>query len=235
MRARNLIGALFVVAGLVPQPTGSNPTIIKITDRVIQYSVRRIGMNLGPVNSYDASQMMKNLLFRNAGFEGEIYQSIIRCASTTQNGCVDENSSSAWPSGFWNHASYEFIWGAAKGRRGVIANSIAATNGRGGTVSFDDRGTIPRRGDYVVLRLTVPESGQAGWWTNNCCGGSIHTEVRDIAPDHGGAQALRLLSSGGGRAAIDSFFDSTPERTFIQLNAIMKSGSRPKASVERTP
>ncbi len=79
-----LIGASLVILIAAPSLTGSNSTVIEITNQVIQPSVKRLGINLGSATSYDSGQIMKNLLFRNPGFEGEIYQSIIRCVSVTE-------------------------------------------------------------------------------------------------------------------------------------------------------
>lgn len=200
------------------QPGSVDQTFIEVTDHVLLTGVPRLGMNLGSPSFYDSGLMMKNLLFRNPGFEGETYQSVIRCASGTLNSCTGDNPSAAWPSGFWNGATYEFFWGNAKGRSGGIRNSIAPAAGRGTVFTLAGDGVAVEPGDYMIVRKTVAGDGQLGWWPSACCGGSIGTESRDLAPDTSGKQAIRLTALGGGRAALASFLDSTAGKTFIQLN-----------------
>src|SRR5271155_2930583 len=66
-------------------------TNIAIGPAVLQPSVKAFGINLGQEDYYDAGQMTKNLVFRNPGFEGEIYNSTIQCASGTATTCVDND------------------------------------------------------------------------------------------------------------------------------------------------
>ncbi len=65
-------------------------TTITISNTVIVPSVKRFGINLGPVNYFDSGQVMKELVFRNPGFEGQLFQSLIRCASGTTTSCIDD-------------------------------------------------------------------------------------------------------------------------------------------------
>src|SRR5450432_872732 len=81
-------------------------TTIKVGNTELQGTVKRLGINLGGQTSYDSGQMVKNLLFNNPGFEGEIYHSIIRCISGTTTTCTDDNPYSGWPTGFWNGATF---------------------------------------------------------------------------------------------------------------------------------
>ena len=159
--------------------------------------------------------MTRNLLFRNPGFEGEVYRSIVRCSSGTGTTCIDSRASS-WPAGFWSGAEFEFIYGHATGRAGIILKSERNSADGGTTLRFAD-GIAPAAGDFVVLRKIVSGSAETGWWPTISDGGSIQTEFHDLAPKTEGKQALRISSGQGGRAAISSFFDSTPERPFIQL------------------
>src|SRR6266566_3792683 len=106
--ARNkwlLIGLLFVQT--ITRSQAQSITDIGIGTNILQPATKRLGINLGGYNFYDSGQMMKNLIFRNQGFEGQIYQSTIRCAGGTASSCTDENSVSGWPAGFWNGASYQ--------------------------------------------------------------------------------------------------------------------------------
>ena len=87
---------------------------------VVLPAVKRLGINLGLNTNYDRP-LMKNLVFRNPGFEAQIFQSVIRCASGTAASCVDDNTSTAWTNGFWDGATFEVIWGAGQGRTGVVS------------------------------------------------------------------------------------------------------------------
>src|ERR1700729_2000712 len=64
-------------------------TDIAIGSTVIQPTVKHLGINLAMHNYWDSGQMMQNLVLENPGFEGEIYQSVIQCASGTTTTCVD--------------------------------------------------------------------------------------------------------------------------------------------------
>src|SRR5450432_38053 len=80
-------------------------TNIAVGSVTLQPVVKRFGINLSFQSFYDSGQLMKNLVFRNPGFEGEIFQSTIRCSPlSTASTCVDENIYSGWPAGFWNGA-----------------------------------------------------------------------------------------------------------------------------------
>src|SRR5438874_13242676 len=100
----------FCLAACVPQAQAQSATNIVVGSTVLQPATRRLGINLGQDNYYDSGQLMKNLIFRNPGFEGEIYQSTIRCAGGTATSCTDENIFTSLPAGFWNGASYQFFW-----------------------------------------------------------------------------------------------------------------------------
>src|ERR1700722_1787281 len=118
-RVPRLVTLLF--AGLLSAVlVRSQATNINVGTTLLQSPLKRLGINLGQQTSYDSGQMVKNLLFTNPGFEGEIYNSTIRCNTGTANTCVDENAFSAWPSGFWNGATFQVFYGSAQGRTGTI-------------------------------------------------------------------------------------------------------------------
>src|SRR5580704_17437445 len=126
---------LVLVASFAVQAQTTS-TNIAIGSTVIQPTVKHLGMNLAMHNYWDSGQMMQNLVLENPGFEGEIYQSIIQCVSGTTTTCVDSDSYSIWPAGFWNGATFEFFYGAANGATGKISNYTAAAGGEGGTLTF---------------------------------------------------------------------------------------------------
>lgn len=200
--------------------SGATPeaTDIAITTIVEQSPVERFGINLGATNFYDSGQMMKNLVFANPGFEGAIYQSTIRCAATADNQCEDGTTDSGWPEGFWEGASFEFFYGAANGRTGVVSTYKAARGRRGGLFTFSDPGAMPAVGDYMIVRKTMPGSASAGWTPAVSGSGSIGAELTDLPPQTTGKQALRLSAQGGGKASITAYFDTFDGRSFVRLN-----------------
>src|ERR1019366_4867633 len=91
---QSLTAALILIFG--SSAAHAQPTNIAVGTNVLHPSVKRFGMNLGNQDFYDAGQITKNLVFRNPGFEGEIYQSTIRCGTGTVTTCVDDDAYSAW-------------------------------------------------------------------------------------------------------------------------------------------
>ena len=194
-------------------------TTINISDAILQPHVKRFGINLGNPAFYGSNQLLKNLLYRNPGFEGLIYQSTIRCASGTASSCNDDDFWSGWPAGFWNDATYEFIWGAAKGATGTVMSSTAANGSTAGAVfQFSSNGTPPATGDYMIVRKTLPGSADAGWWMSASGGGSYSTEFSDLPPNSPGKQSLRLTANSGQSVTTSAYFDSQGGQNFILLN-----------------
>lgn len=194
-------------------------TTINVSSNVAVPGVKRFGLNLGWANNYDSGQIMKNLVFRNPGFEGLISRSIIRCVSGTATGCIDENPNAHWATGFWNGASYEVIVGGAKGRAGTVATSTAPSGGNGTQYVFADSGVPPAAGDYILLRKTESGGSTAGWLPTVGGGGTVTDETADLAPDTQGHQAVRITANGSGQSArISGVFDASVAGPFVQLN-----------------
>ena len=198
-------------------------TDIAITSIVEQPRVQRFGINLGGTSYYDAGQMMKNLvLFANPGFEGEIYQSTIRCVVTSAKLCEDQTTDSRWPDGFWDGANFEFLYGAAHERTGTVASYSAARDKRGGLFTFSEPGAIPGTGEYMIVRKTMPGSPAAGWKPAVSGGGSIAAEFTDLPPQTPGKQALRVMAPVGGRASITTYFDTLEGHSFLRLSGVFE-------------
>ena len=60
-------------------------TTITLGPEILPQQVKRLGINLSGQSFYDSGQMLRNLVFRNPGFEGETWQSILRCKSVTRH------------------------------------------------------------------------------------------------------------------------------------------------------
>ena len=127
---------------LVMASAHAQSTNIAIGTNPLQPSVKRFGINLGIENFYDSGQITKNLIFRNPGFEGGLYNSTIRCAVGTANSCTDDDPWEGWPSGFWNGATFQVFYGAAQGRTGTITSFTAANGSTGGTFNFSSSGAL---------------------------------------------------------------------------------------------
>ena len=206
-------------------------TNISVNSTVLQSSLNRLGINLSYKDYYDSGQMTANLISRNPGFEGEIYNSTIRCLSGTSTTCVDDDSSSSWPLNFWNGATYEIFWGASQGRTGVIASYTASNGSVGGTFTFADSGTAPAAGDYMIVHLTVPGNATAGWWPSTVGAGAITTNSSDLPPSTTGAQTAALSApAASDSATLNSYFDTTGGMTFLQLNGTYELSFKAKGT-----
>ena len=195
----------------------SGPTVIEITDLRKINAVKKFGINIGSTSFYDSSLLTKNLLYRNPGFEGELYQSVVSCSISANGSCIDQEDSTSWPDGFWTGGGYEFISGGLKSRRGIVASSESSGDGHHLRLKFSGGDVPAGASGYLILRATKPGSGQAGWWPHVCCGGKITTELDDLAGKEAGQQALRLADSQGGEASVSSYFGYSADRSFVLL------------------
>ena len=197
------------------EPTPAITTII-IGPEVLHSDVKRLGINLSGQSFYDSGQMLRNLTFRNPGFEGETWQSILHCKTVTATTCTDENQYAVWPSGFLDGAHYEFLSGPAKESTGTVRASAAAANGQGVVLTLANQ---PTAGVFLLVRLEKPGNAQAGWWTSLNGGASLSTEFKDLSPNTPGKQALRIDASGPDQSVVlSSYFDSFEGRSFVQLS-----------------
>jgi alpha-L-arabinofuranosidase len=220
---------LFVFALLGPAAFGA--TTIDVSNQIVVPAVKRFGINLGWANNYDSGQIMKNLVFRNPGFEGLIDRSIVRCVSGTPTGFVDENPNARWPTSFWNGASYEVIVGGAKGRAGTVLASTAPSGGGGTRFELADAGVAPAAGDYILLRKSETGGATSGWLPATSGGGLVTDETIDLASDTQGHQAVRLTAMGSGQTArLQAVFDSSVAGPFVQLNGTFRLSFKAKGA-----
>jgi alpha-L-arabinofuranosidase len=199
----------------------SGPANIVIDGTVAQTDVRRLGINVPAQNYYDSGQIMRNLIFRNPGFEGEIWQSILRCKAVTASSCTDWNQWGGWPANFMQGADFEFITGAAAGQSGKVTMSLPAQaeiSNQGETIGFAPLSRPPAIDDFVIVRKVIPGDAQAGWWVNNSGGGAFSSELKDLSPSTQGKQALRISATSGRSAELDSYFDTSEQHSFVRLN-----------------
>jgi len=240
--------ALLMVAGLVlsglilssalpagrygPVPAsagiGSGVTHMRITNQVLLPGVTRLGINLGEQNYYDSGQMVRNLLYRNPGFEGMSYRSIVHCFSGGPSQCTDSRHIFAWPANFWDGARFEVLDGSAAGRKGVVRTS--GPNGPGYSFALEGAGPAIGTGDWLAVSKDFPGDPAAGWWPAVKGGARIEAERRDLSPETPGRQAIRLEASGSGQSIdLKSYFDSTEGYTFLRLRGRHRLSFRAKA------
>jgi hypothetical protein len=208
-RARSALLLLALLCAIAPATRSS--THIDVSDEPIRSDVRRFGIGLAQHNYYDSGQMMKELLFRNPGFEGLLFQSALRLRATNgatppaavpDGQAIDDGNASvtAWRSGFWNGATYEIIWsaGANKGRTGTVLSSVAPSSAppssrdplgdsAGTTFQLGDGSFRTSPGDYIVLRKTHVGGTGGGaatgsWEVTESGGGTVTSELADLPP-----------------------------------------------------
>ncbi len=207
---------LLSTAALMAQATN-----FEIGTTVQRSSVKHLGVNLAGDNFYDSGQMFRNLIFGNPGFEGETWQTIMQCVAVTATSCTDSNIYNVWPANFLQGATFQVISGTAAGVTGTITSSTAASfSGNIGVIfSFAATSTPLAVNNWVIVQMTTPGNPQAGWWPTTNGGATLSADTTDIAPDSPGKQALEISATGSGQSAsVDSYFDSTAGRSFVQLN-----------------
>ena len=197
-------------------------TIISVGSTAKMTSVKRLGVNLGGQDFYDSNQLMRNIMFRNPGFEGERWQSIVHCAIVTPTTCTDDDVYATWPANFFNaanNATAEFIVGGATGTTVAVTTSAPAVPllGLGVTLAFATPPAGLKAGDYAVVRMVVPGNAQAGWWPYLQGGATVATEFLDLSPNTPGLQALRINASGANQFAVLHGYTDTSSQPFIQM------------------
>ena len=198
-----------------------------IGDHVLEHGVKRFGINLSGETFYDSGQMLRNLVARNPGFEGQTWQSIVRCARFSRVLCVLDGNT-AWPAGFMDGATVEIAGGDAAGTRAIIRSS--GPSARGYTLAFTTPlAATPADGDYLVARINKPGTPTAGWWTDLACKSTATAERQDLPRDSPSRQALRIDAAAPcQRATLTSFFDSTEGHSFVRFTGPMTVRFRAK-------
>jgi len=220
--------ALAGAASSFAQTTATN---IQVTSAVQQSSVKRLGINLGDQTYWDSGQMLKNLIFKNPGFEAGKYRSIMICQTVTANSCVDDNQYSPQPTDFWTGGTYSLLSGKSVGVSGKIVSSTKNPTkcaGCGQIIQFDQN-VNAAVGDYFVVAQSFPGNADAGWWDNISGGGTISSETTDISPNSSGKQAVLMSASASGQSAtLTQYFDNEAGLSFIQLNGAFEVTFRAK-------
>lgn len=165
-------------------------TDVDVGNAVRLAGVKRLGLNVGAHDRWEAAKLFKNQL-PNPGFEPGVYGTVWLADSTSTTDVFvprDWNPGNAsHPVGFWNGAEFEIVYGAGAGTSGVVQ----AFTHSGGNYRFDlgSHGAIAIADrDVMFTRRTI--AGTAG--INGGVG------VADASNPYSGTQSLRL-------SAADSF------------------------------
>jgi hypothetical protein len=211
----------------------SGPVTVEVTGQVLETGIKRFGINLGGENYYDSGQMLRDFTFANPGFEGETWQSILRCASASATTCTDANQWNQWPANFLQGADFEVISGKSAGSHGTVLESVAADHteqDQGISLRFAATDHPPDVGDFVLVRKSIPGDPTAGWWTSTTGGASFAAENSDLSPKTPGHQALRINALGDTQAAtLSAYFDSFHGRSFVRLRGPLRLSFRAKS------
>ncbi len=222
-----LLGAAVASFWLVRSVKGAEGgvTHLRVTREVVLPGVTRLGINLGEQNFYDSGQMMKNLLYRNPGFEGMSYRSILHCSMGGAGSCVDARQGFQWPAGFWDGARFEVLDGVAVGRKG----SVRASGASGGGYGLKLNGGVIGNGDWLAVEKEFSGDAATGWWPALKGGARLEAERVDLSPETRGRQALRIEAANAGQSAeLRSYFDSTEGFTFVRLRGRFRLSFRAK-------
>ena len=243
---------LLLLVACTVLPSGRCGTTIDVSAEVLRADVSRFGIGLAQHNYYDSAQMMKEVLFRNPGFEGMLFQSVVRLGpGGAADRVIEDQPFTQWPSGFWDGAGYDVIWSSAtaKGRAGTVTHSLAplragtpndpSGSAQGTTYVFadSDAARIPAEGDYMVLRQTVlggtGGGAASGSWSVATTGaGSVTSESADLPPAPlpplpAGQQCARLAALAfGDQASVSGQFDTLTG--FIRLNGFFRVAFKAK-------
>jgi hypothetical protein len=199
--------------------SSSQPTDFAIGTTVQQSAVKHLGINIGGQSYYDSGQISRNLTVRNPGFEAEMWSSILNCQAATATTCTDSDTSNVWPANFLQGATFQVLYGAAKGQTGTVTgNTVSGASGI--TLTFSaPLSPAPAAGDVVQVRMQVPGNPQAGWWVTTSGGATFAPDTADLSPETPGKQALAINAAASGQSAqVTSNFDSYNGRSFLQLN-----------------
>lgn len=226
-----VLGLMSASATLAQQNT-TTPTTITVSDTPITTNAKRLGVNLGTQDFWDSGLIMRNLAFRNPGFEAETWQTILHCQTVTASSCTDDNLYNYWPANFLNGGSASFIYGPATGSVATVTTSTAAVIGATGvTINLSGVTTAPSVGDYVVVRTNVPGNAQAGWWPQPSGGATVSTDTTDLSPNTPGKQALSINAAGAGQQVyLTNYDDGAGGRIYVKMSGNYNLAFRAKGT-----
>jgi alpha-L-arabinofuranosidase len=221
------VAAIPQPAVVIDTPLNHGPTVIAVSSTILHSGVKRLGMNLGNQDFYDSQQILQNLVSRNPGFEGRMWQTVILCGNPTAKSCVDAAGSGTWPEGFMDGATYEIVSGASAGVTGTVVHSTASNGQTGTRLELSPKSSGQPSGsahseatnEFIVVRKVTTGDATDGWAVQANAGASVVTELKDLAPQTSGLQAVRIRASLPGQyVSFSQFFDSTAGHTYVRMH-----------------
>ncbi|MFC6647216.1 hypothetical protein ACFQBQ_16895 [Granulicella cerasi] len=207
--------------------TGSAQTITPQESTILVAHPKKIGINLGGPTYYGAGELYKNLMWRNPGFEPDLYRDkFVAMADATSTTFISPNLYDPVVANFWAGGTFKLYRGAPKALvcSGSIASNTIAANNAGPTYTFASACSTPVvKGDVIVLRKSIDctpeedwEGSHAGWWAEISNGGRIGS---DCATQYEGQQSIVLdASPSGSTAGVVAHIDTAAWVTGLLIN-----------------
>ena len=150
---------LFCLWGLQSTAAPAAPTVVRISDETVLTGVIPFGLNISAPEPYGANQILNNII-PNPGFEDGVYGMVFHSDENATGRRIPQAFwDPAWnndeqnvghPTGFWDGAEYEIVYGPAKGRHGNI-DRFAIENGKS-VFYLDSDGPAPAKWDVIFVR-----------------------------------------------------------------------------------
>lgn len=207
--------------------TASAQTVTPNESNILVASPKKIGINLNGPAYYGAAELYKNLMWRNPGFEPDLYRDkFVAYTAGTSTTFTSPDPYDLVTANFWTGATYKLYRGSPKALvcSGTIASNTVAATPNGATYTFSSACTSPVAvGDIILLRKadtctaeSAWESQHTGWWVGISGGGKI---TSDCTTPYDGQQSLVLDATAGGSAAkAVAHIDSGATVTGILIN-----------------
>lgn len=205
----------------------SAQTVTPNENSIVLQAPKKIGMNLNAPTYYQGGEIYKNLLWRNPGFEPDLYRDkFVAYKAGTTTTFPSPNPYDPVIRNFWAGATFRLYRGAAPAAicSGTIAGNSVTANGQGPVYTFSAPcATAVQTGDVIILRQSIRctdeavwEGQGAGWWGSVTNGGRL---VSECAAPYDGTQSLRLDASvAASNAKVTGYLDTNPTDVGILLN-----------------
>jgi len=176
---------------------------VHVSEEPLLTDVIPFGINISAPEAYGANQILNNII-PNPGFEPGLYGMVFHAAEGATGRRVPQAFwDPAWnndeydvgqPSGFWDGAEYEIVYGPAKGRQGRIERFVIED---GQSVFYlDSEGPAPAKWDVLFVRRNSPGIDRSNEYTGTARPGSP------------GKHSLRLVQPEGWKPAYAHYADS---------------------------
>ena len=217
------LSAIFVVLASFAQAQ----TITPNESSIVLQSPKKVGINLNGPTYYQGGEIYKNLLWRNPGFEPDLYRDkFVAFTAGTTTTFTSPNNYDPVIANFWTGATFRLYRGLAHQVvcSGIVSGNTVAANNLGPVYTFASPcSSAVQEGDVILLRQAVPctaestwEAQGGGWWGGVSSGGKLLSEC--VAP-YDGSQSLRMdATAAGSTAGVTGYIDTNPSDVGIVLN-----------------